>query len=217
MMALKFIEHKGDNMLKIEIEMNEEKVLKEGKYDLNKMYEIIDGAFVRYGIVKLDKGIYRDNGSNKDWANMWVVIFTLTEIDWFINNVSKLMWYNSDYSTDENDFAVEDVLQKLRNNKLKETLNKLSIYYGKERERFLKENHTELYKEMLDNNTIFEHLINIDKQANEMEEKLVEQYCKAEGVTEELKKTNPMEWVGLRNNIIHRVRNIIQNELIHVV
>lgn len=98
-----------------------------------------------------------------------------------------------------------------------EELKNLSIYYGREREHFLKENNLDLYIDMQTNQMLQQHLLDIDKQANEMEAKLVEQYCKAEGVTEELKKTNPMEWVGLRNNIIHRVREIVQHELIYVM
>lgn len=104
-----------------------------------------------------------------------------------------------------------------RTAKRTEELKNLSIYYGRERERFLKENHLDLYIDMQTNQMLQQHLLDIDKQANEMEEKLVEQYCKAEDVTEELKKTNPMEWIGLRNNIIHRVREIVQHELIYVI
>lgn len=98
-------------MLKVEIEINEEKVLIEGRYDLDKMYEILDAAFDEYGIIKIGKGVYRDTGSKKDWGNMWCVILALSETDWFMDNASKLMWYNSNRGNDENDFYHEDVLQ----------------------------------------------------------------------------------------------------------
>ncbi len=105
-------------MLKVEIAFDEDKVLAEEKYDLDKMYEIIDNAFAKYGIIKLDKGIYRDKGSNKDFGSMWCVILALSETDWFMDNVTKLMWYNSDFGENESDFSVEDVLQGFKEDKL---------------------------------------------------------------------------------------------------
>lgn len=106
-------------MLKVEIEINEEKVLAEDIYDLDDIYTAIDNAFADFGIIKLNKGIYRDNGSDKDFGNMWLVILALTETEWFIDNVSKLMWYNSDYGKDESDFSVEDVLKGLKDDGIK--------------------------------------------------------------------------------------------------
>lgn len=106
-------------MLKVEIEFNEEKVLAEDIYDLDKMYEIVDNAFAKYGIIKLDKGVYRDTGSNKDFGRMWCVILAFSETDWFMDNVSKLMWYNSNRGKNEYDFSVEDVLQGFREDKMR--------------------------------------------------------------------------------------------------
>ncbi|MCD7855170.1 MAG: TnpV protein [Clostridiales bacterium] len=60
------------------------------------------------------------------------------------------------------------------------------------------------------------HLIDIDKQAVEMEKILIEEYKKREGVDEALKKRNQLEWVGRVNNIKQRVREFIQHELIFV-
>ncbi len=63
---------------------------------------------------------------------------------------------------------------------------------------------------------LIKHLAEIDKATNDMENKLTEEICKAEGVTEALKKSNQMEWVARRNNIKNRVREIIYNELIYI-
>ena len=60
------------------------------------------------------------------------------------------------------------------------------------------------------------HLAEIDKAANDMEDSLTNEICKAEGVTEALKKSNQMEWVGRRNNIKNRVQEIIYNKLIYI-
>ena len=60
------------------------------------------------------------------------------------------------------------------------------------------------------------HLVEIDKAANDMEDSLTEEMCKAEGVTEALKKSNQMEWVSRRNNIKNRVQEIVYSELIYI-
>lgn len=92
----------------------------------------------------------------------------------------------------------------------------LSPYYGLARERYLRENAPLTYAEMEFYSNLQPHLYDIERQAQAMEDKLVEQYKAAEGITEDLKRTNQMEWVGLMNNIILRVRAIVQNELIFV-
>jgi hypothetical protein len=92
----------------------------------------------------------------------------------------------------------------------------LTFAYGLAREKYLKENKFATYASMEFNNTLQEHLYTIERQAQEMEDRLVEQYKKLEGVTEELKMKDQMEWVGRYNNILHRVRNIVQEELIFV-
>ena len=52
----------------------------------------------------------------------------------------------------------------------------------------------------------------IDKTVNEMEDLLMEQMSKAEGITEELKRRDMFEWVGRRNNSKNRVREIIYHD-----
>lgn len=90
----------------------------------------------------------------------------------------------------------------------------LSPYYGLARKRYIEENSPITAVMMKFRGTFDKHLIEVDKAAMAMEERLIEQYMKAEGVTDELKKHNQMEWVGMVNNITHRVRQIVQNDLI---
>ena len=59
------------------------------------------------------------------------------------------------------------------------------------------------------------HLADIDKQAEEMFLRLVKQMAEAEGVTEQLKADNQMEWVGRVNNIRNRAMEIVNSELIY--
>ena len=59
------------------------------------------------------------------------------------------------------------------------------------------------------------HLKEVDRQAQEMEQRLISQLAQQEGVTERLKAERQMEWVARMNNIRHRADEIVLNELIY--
>lgn len=59
------------------------------------------------------------------------------------------------------------------------------------------------------------HLKEVDRQAQEMEQRLISQLAQQEGVTERLKAEHQMEWVARMNNIRHRADEIVLNELIY--
>ena len=59
------------------------------------------------------------------------------------------------------------------------------------------------------------YLANINKQAEEMFGMLISQYKIAEGITEQLKSDNQLEWVRRMNNIRSRAAEIVSNELIY--
>lgn len=61
-----------------------------------------------------------------------------------------------------------------------------------------------------------QYLADIDRQAEEMFSRLVKQMAECEGVTEQLKAENQLEWVGKMNNIRSRAVEIIDVELICV-
>lgn len=60
------------------------------------------------------------------------------------------------------------------------------------------------------------YLADINKQAEEMFDTLISQYKTAEGITEQLKTDNQMEWVCKMNNMRDRINEIIYKELIYV-
>ncbi len=60
-----------------------------------------------------------------------------------------------------------------------------------------------------------EHLEEIDKSANEMFERIVSCMVQNEGITEQLKSENQMQWVGIMNNIKASAEEIVLNELIY--
>ena len=88
--------------------------------------------------------------------------------------------------------------------------------YGRMRARYLKENKKAEYSIMFIENTLQDHLIEVDRTANERFELLMKQFKERENITEDLKATNQMEWVGKMNVIKNAVEEIILNELIYV-
>lgn len=60
------------------------------------------------------------------------------------------------------------------------------------------------------------HIVEIDLQAKEKVKLLINQFKANENISEDLKDTNPLEWVGLMNNIKNRAEEIVLKELIYV-
>ena len=79
---------------------------------------------------------------------------------------------------------------------------------------YLRKHRETLYTIMLMENTLNHHLEEIDRQAQEMEQRLISQLAQQEGITEQLKAENQMEWVARMNNIRNRADEIVLNELI---
>lgn len=71
-----------------------------------------------------------------------------------------------------------------------------------------------LYTNLLTSGKLNSYLADIDKQAEDMFLRLVRQMAEREGVTEQLKAKNQMEWVGRLNNIRSRAMEIVNEEII---
>ncbi len=89
--------------------------------------------------------------------------------------------------------------------------------WGKIHKDYLKNHKRLMFDIMLTKGTLFRYLAEIDKQAQEMFDRLMEQMAKAEGVTEQLKEENQMLWVARMNNIRNRAEEIVLNEIIYAV
>ncbi len=87
--------------------------------------------------------------------------------------------------------------------------------YGTMRHHYLRYHHRGIFDGMLLKGTLNDHLQEIDRQANEMMERLTTQIVQAEGVTEQLKATDQMGWVRHMNNIKERAEEIARSELIY--
>ncbi len=81
--------------------------------------------------------------------------------------------------------------------------------------RYLKEHCKVLYTDLLTSGKLNSYLSDIDLQASERLERLTEQMKQAEGITEQLKAENVMEWVQKMNNIRHRAEEILCSEIIY--
>ncbi len=66
------------------------------------------------------------------------------------------------------------------------------------------------------NGTLEQYLNDLDRNAQEMFELLTKQYAELEGITEELKAENQVEWARQMNSIKARVINIVNAELIYI-
>ena len=75
--------------------------------------------------------------------------------------------------------------------------------YGRMRAEYLKENHRALYLELLLSGKLNEYLHQTDEECYRMIERLVEQMKVKQGLKEQLKSENQMQWVGIMNNIWH--------------
>ena len=88
--------------------------------------------------------------------------------------------------------------------------------WGERRRKYLREHQQALYTAMMLGGTLNTHLEEVDHTANEMYDRLTSQLAKQEGITEQLKTTNQMEWVQRMNNIRNRTAAVVWKELICV-
>ena len=87
--------------------------------------------------------------------------------------------------------------------------------YGRLHRDYLKEEHLARYSSLILNGKLWTYLADLNEQAEERLDLIIEQMKAAEGVTEELKAQNQLEWVGRMNNIRNRAEEIIRSELIY--
>ena len=88
--------------------------------------------------------------------------------------------------------------------------------YGLLRLEYIKKYKLGLYFDLLVNDNLNEYLHNIDTTVMEKVQKLIKGLTEKENITEELKSSNQMLWIGKMNNIKNRVEEIILKEYIYV-
>ena len=87
--------------------------------------------------------------------------------------------------------------------------------WGQRRLRYLKQYHKVIYYNLLTSGKLDSHLADIEEQAQQLFLRLVKEYAEKEGMTEQLKVTDPMAWVRQMNNIRNRATEIVNIEVIY--
>lgn len=88
--------------------------------------------------------------------------------------------------------------------------------WGQRHLRYIKQNRKVLYFNLLTSGKLNKYLADLDQQAEEMFSQLLKQMAEREGVTEQLKANDQMEWVRRINSIRNRAIEIVNSELIHI-
>ena len=88
--------------------------------------------------------------------------------------------------------------------------------YGMLRKQFLKEHRSAGYQYLLLTGKLNKHLNQTDQEAREQVETLMKQMTEKQGVTEELKAQDQMEWVRLMNNIKASAEEIVLKNMVYV-
>ena len=83
--------------------------------------------------------------------------------------------------------------------------------------RYLKQHHRILYYNLLTSGKLSSDLTDIDKQAEEMFSRIINEMIKKQGISEPLKANDQMAWVGKMNNIINRAIEIVNYQIIILV
>ena len=87
--------------------------------------------------------------------------------------------------------------------------------YGMLRETYLKEHRSGLYIRMLMDNSLWKHIVEIDNQAQNQLDVIINNLMEQENVTEELKAQNQLLWIQKVNNIKNRAEETILNNIVY--
>ena len=115
---------------------------------------------------------------------------------------------NLTYKT-SGEFQIPDL--SLRENPQSQPLGK----YGRMRQTYLREHRPILWNRLVLSEQLYPHLREIDGTAHRRLDELMPQMAKQTGVTEELKRRDPMKWAGMMNTLKAQAEEIILNELVY--
>ena len=87
--------------------------------------------------------------------------------------------------------------------------------WGQRRLNYLKHHRKVLFYNLLTSGKLHSHLADTEEQAQALFSRLVKEYAEKEGITEQLKSTSQMKWVGKMNAIRNAATEIINRELIY--
>ena len=87
--------------------------------------------------------------------------------------------------------------------------------WGRARQNHLRTQKPLIYTHMMTQNLLWPHLLEMQETAAARLDLLISQMTQAQGVTEELKASNQMQWLGQMNNIRHSAEELVMQELVY--
>lgn len=88
--------------------------------------------------------------------------------------------------------------------------------WGQQHLNYIQMHYKPFYNKMLNEHTLYDYLLQLNRDAEETFSELVTRMAIQEGITEQLKAENQMEWVGRMNNIRQRTIEIVNTEMIYI-
>ncbi len=88
--------------------------------------------------------------------------------------------------------------------------------YGRMRQTYLKEHQKTFYIQLQARGELWQHLREVDEQAQSMVNTIVARMAEIDGVTEELKAADQMKWVGLMNNYQHCAEEFVLRDVVYM-
>ena len=88
--------------------------------------------------------------------------------------------------------------------------------YGRMRRTYLKEHQKAFYIQLQARGELWQHLREVDEQAQSMVNTIVARMAEIDGVTEDLKATDQMQWVGLMNNYRHCAEEFVLRDVVYM-
>lgn len=87
--------------------------------------------------------------------------------------------------------------------------------WGQRHLRYIRQHKRLRYSNLLTSGKLNKYLADVDRQAEEMFSRIVEQMAEREGITEQFKADNQMEWVARMNNIRNRATEVVNHDIIY--
>ena len=87
--------------------------------------------------------------------------------------------------------------------------------YGMMRRTYLQEHQKAFYTQLQARGELWQHLREVDEQAQSMVDSIIARMAEIDGVTDELKATDQMQWIGLMNNYRHRAEEFVLRDVVY--
>ena len=87
--------------------------------------------------------------------------------------------------------------------------------YGMMRRTYLQEHQKAFYVQLQARGELWQHLREVDEQAQSMVDAIITRMAEIDGLTEELKATDQMQWIGLMNNYRHCAEEFVLRDVVY--